>query len=109
MNVPGSTSASGKIFDVQSYAWTPTLLSMSLAPAAGSAGAFNRYAGKMVISSNHLWQVVRRVEKSARPAVNARVVEGFVSPIGHSRLQRQAASHYGNIRAALERQERLLA
>lgn len=66
--------------------------------------AFNRYAGKMVISSITYGELVHGVEKSARPAVNARVVEDFVSRLDILDYSAKAASHYGNIRAALERQ-----
>lgn len=45
---------------------------------------FNRYAGKMVISSITYGELVHGVENSARPAVNARVVEDFVSRLTFS-------------------------
>lgn len=64
---------------------------------------FNRYAGKMVISSITYGELVHGVENSARPAVNARVVEDFVSRLDILDYSAKAASHYGNIRAVLER------
>jgi tRNA(fMet)-specific endonuclease VapC len=64
---------------------------------------FNRHTGQMCISSITLAEMLHGVEKSSRPDQNLRKVEDFVSRIDVLKYGRKAASHYGDIRADLER------
>ena len=65
---------------------------------------FNRHAGQMCISSITFAELIHGVEKSARPAQNMRQVEDFTSRLEVLPYASKAASHYGEIRANLERQ-----
>ena len=65
---------------------------------------FNRYAGQMAISAVTLSELLHGVEKSAQPERNRRAVEDFVSRLEVLEYGNKAASHYGEIRADLERQ-----
>ena len=64
---------------------------------------FNRHAGQMCISSITFAELIHGAEKSARPEHNLRQVEDFVSRLEVPEYGRKAASHYGDIRADLER------
>ena len=64
---------------------------------------FNRHAGQMCISSITLAELLHGAEKSTRLEHNVRRVEDFVSRLEVLEYGRKAASHYGDIRADLER------
>lgn len=70
-------------------------------PAAALA-TFNRYQGRMAISSITVAELIHGVEKSDFPARNLNVVEDFCSRLAVLPYTVEAAYHYGNIRAALE-------
>ena len=65
---------------------------------------FNRYASRMCISSITLAELLHGVEKSSRPEHNRKQVEKFVSLLDVLEYGPEAAVHYGEIRADLERQ-----
>ena len=65
---------------------------------------FNRHASRMCISSITLAELLHGVEKSSRPEHNRRQVEEFVSLLDVLEYGTEAAAHYGEIRADLERQ-----
>lgn len=65
---------------------------------------FNRHHGRMAISSITLAELLHGAEKSSDPASNLRVVEDFTSRLSVLPYDEAAAAHYGQIRAALERQ-----
>lgn len=65
---------------------------------------FNRYASRMCISSITLAELLHGVEKSSKPEHNRRQVEEFVSLLEVLEYGPEAAAHYGEIRADLERQ-----
>ncbi len=64
---------------------------------------FNTHAGHMCISSITLAELIHGVEKSSLPERNRRNVEDFVSRLDVLSYNDSAASHYGDIRADLER------
>ncbi len=64
---------------------------------------FNAHAGQMCISSITLAELLHGVEKSAMVSRNLRNVEDFVSRLEVLPYNDKAASHYGNIRADLEK------
>jgi len=64
---------------------------------------FNQHAGQMCISSITLAELLHGVEKSSRSNHNLLQVEDFVSRLQVLPYGDKAASHYGNIRADLER------
>ena len=64
---------------------------------------FNRHAGQMCISSITLAELLHGVEKSSMPEQNLFKVEDFVSRLEVLAYGAKAASHYGEIRADLER------
>lgn len=64
---------------------------------------FNANAGRMVISTITLAELIHGVEKSAYPERNLRVVEDFTSRLDVLSYDDKAAFHYGAIRADLER------
>ena len=64
---------------------------------------FNQHAGQLCISSITLAELMHGVEKSARPDHNLRQVEDFTSRLTVLEYGNKAASHYGDIRAVLER------
>jgi len=66
-------------------------------------GVFNQHANQMCISSITLAELLHGVEKSASPEHNLRQVEDFVSRLDVLEYGGKAASHYGEIRADLER------
>ncbi|NBW79044.1 MAG: tRNA(fMet)-specific endonuclease VapC [Betaproteobacteria bacterium] len=65
---------------------------------------FNRHAGRMGISAITLAELIHGAEKSIRVDSNIAVVEDFVSRLEVLPYTYKAAQHYGNIRAALERE-----
>lgn len=66
--------------------------------------AFNQHAGRLSISCITLAELLHGVEKSAQPARNLAQVEDFVSRLQVLDYTAKAAAHYGDIRAALEKQ-----
>ena len=64
---------------------------------------FNQHAGQMCISSITLAELLHCVEKSSRPDHNLLQVEDFISRLEVLSYGNKAASHYGDIRADLER------
>jgi len=64
---------------------------------------FNTHAGQMCISSITFAELLHGVEKSAMVSHNLRNVENFVSRLDVLPYDNNAASHYGNIRADLEK------
>ena len=69
---------------------------------------FNRRHGRMAISSITQAELLHGVEKSADPARNFRAVQDFTSRLAVLPYDEEAASQYGQIRAALERQGRVI-
>jgi len=65
---------------------------------------FNRHAGQMCISSITLAELLHGVEKSSTPDRNLLKVEDFLSRLEVLQYGTKAASHYGEIRADLERE-----
>ena len=65
---------------------------------------FNQHAGQLCISSITLAELMHGVEKSAKPDHNLRQVEDFTSRLTVLEYGNKAASHYGDIRAVLERE-----
>ena len=64
---------------------------------------FNRHAGHMCISSITLAELLHGVQKSQQPERNLEQVEDFVSRLQTLDYGLKAATHYGEIRANLER------
>ena len=64
---------------------------------------FNAHAGQMCISSITLAELLHGVEKSSMISQNMRKVEDFVSRLVVLPYDSSAASHYGDIRANLEK------
>jgi len=65
--------------------------------------AFNLHAGQLCISSITLAELLHGAAKSAKPDHNLRQVEDFVSRLEVLDYGQQAAAHYGDIRADLEK------
>ncbi len=63
---------------------------------------FNRLAGQLCISTISLAELLYGVEKSSRPNENRQAVEQFVARLDVLPFSASAASHYGQIRVALE-------
>lgn len=64
---------------------------------------FNRYAEQMCISTITLAELAHGVEKSSEPEKNQKVIEDFISRVEVVAYTRDAAMHYGDIRADLEK------
>ena len=64
---------------------------------------FNRYAGQMCISAITHAELMHGVEKSTQPEHNLRQVEDFISRLDVLEYDVKVASHYGDIRASLEK------
>ena len=64
---------------------------------------FNQYANQLCISVITLSELMHGVEKSTRPNHNLRQVEDFFSRLSILSYGQKAATHYGDIRATLER------
>ncbi len=69
---------------------------------------FNRQEGRMAISAITLAELVHGAEKSRFPSRNLAIDEDFCSRLAVVPYPLEAASHYGSIRAALERRGRLI-
>ncbi len=65
--------------------------------------AFNQHAGQLCISSITLAELLHGVEKSRFVEQNLKNVENFISRLEVLEYGYKAASHYGDIRADLER------
>ena len=64
---------------------------------------FNQHAGQMCISSITLAELLHGVEKKSMPDHNLLQVEDFISRLEVLSYGNKAASHYGDIRADLEK------
>lgn len=64
---------------------------------------FNEAAGHLAISSITLAELLHGVEKSQHISKNLKAVEDFCSRLDILDYDQQAAAHYGEIRAQLER------
>jgi len=64
---------------------------------------FNQHVGQMCISAITLAELMHGVEKSASPERNLRTTEDFISRLDVLPYDSDAAVHYGDIRADLER------
>ncbi|GLS25005.1 type II toxin-antitoxin system tRNA(fMet)-specific endonuclease VapC [Marinibactrum halimedae] len=64
---------------------------------------FNKKTGSMCISAITLSELLHGAEKSSRPEHNLQVVDDFISRLEVLNYEPKAASHYGDIRAELER------
>ena len=64
---------------------------------------FNAHAGQMCISSTTLAGLLHGVEKSSMISQNMQKIEDFVSRLEVLPYDSSAASHYGDIRADLEK------
>ena len=69
---------------------------------------FNANASRMAISAITLAELMHGAEKSSRVTENLAVVEDFCSRLEVLPYGPRAAQHYGAIRAALEKQGRLI-
>ena len=66
-------------------------------------GVFNAHTGQMCISSITLAELLHGVEKSSMVSHNLQKVEDFISRLDVLSYDNGAASHYGDIRANLEK------
>ena len=64
---------------------------------------FNEKAGQMCMSAITLAELMHGVEKSSRPKQNLLQVEDFISRLDVLEHGNKPASHYGDIRAELEK------
>lgn len=64
---------------------------------------FNQNAGKLCVSSITVAELYYGVEKSDFPAKNSQVIEDFLSRLIILPYTAKAASHYGHIKAELNR------
>jgi len=69
---------------------------------------FNKHVGHMCISSITLAELLHGAEKSERQEHNLNQVEDFISRLEVIAYDEKAAAHYGNIRANLERQGKII-
>jgi tRNA(fMet)-specific endonuclease VapC len=65
--------------------------------------AFNRHQGQLCMSSVSLMELIYGAEKSAVPARNLSVVEGFAARLEILVYDEPAATHTGQLRAELAR------
>ncbi len=70
---------------------------------AGLRERFNRLADQLCISAVTLAEIIYGAEKSSRQTENIKVVEQFASRLDVLPFGERAATHYGQIRADLER------
>jgi len=70
---------------------------------AGLRERFNAEAASLCISTVTLSELLRGAEKSARPAEMRQQVEAFAARLEVLAFDADAAAHYGEIRADLER------
>jgi tRNA(fMet)-specific endonuclease VapC len=64
---------------------------------------FNKFADQLCISAVTLAEIIYGAEKSARQIENIKVVEQFAARLDVLPFGERAATHYGQIRADLER------
>lgn len=64
---------------------------------------FNKHASQICISAISVAELLHGVEKSERPEQNLEVVEDFLSRLEVLDYNINAAAHYGDIRANLEK------
>ena len=64
---------------------------------------FNKHASQICMSAISVAELLHGVEKSERPEQNLEVVEDFLSRLEVLDYNINAAAHYGDIRADLER------
>lgn len=65
---------------------------------------FNQHAGQMCISTITLAELLHGAEKSQQVERNLRIVEDFVSRLEVVEYSSDAAAHYGEIYASLQKQ-----
>ncbi len=65
---------------------------------------FNREQGRMAVSAITVAELIHGAEKSQFPARNLAVVEDFFSRLTILPYTAEAAYHYGNMRAVLEKE-----
>lgn len=70
--------------------------------------AFNRNSGRLCISTVALAELLYGAEKSAKPEHNLTIVESFIARLQVLPFADKAASHYGQLRAELERSGRVI-
>ena len=70
----------------------------------GILATFNEHAGQMCISAITLAELYHGVEKSQQTERNRRNVEDFISRLDVVEYSTDAASHYGDIYATLQKQ-----
>ncbi len=69
---------------------------------------FNRHADQMCISCITLAELIHGVEKSSIPEKNMKRVEDFISRLEVLPYDTDAAMHYGDIRADLEKKGKMI-
>ena len=75
---------------------------------AAVADVFNRELARIAISAITLAELIHGSEKSQNPTRNLAVVEDFCSRLVVLPYTAKAALHYGNIRASLETQGKVI-
>jgi tRNA(fMet)-specific endonuclease VapC len=70
---------------------------------AGLRERFNSLADQLCISAVTLAEIIYGAEKSARPVENLAILEQFVARLDVLPFGERAATHYGQLRAELER------
>ncbi|AKH69335.1 putative nucleic acid-binding protein, contains PIN domain [Spongiibacter sp. IMCC21906] len=69
---------------------------------------FGAHAGQLCLSTITLAELLHGVEKSTRPEQNRQALEDFVSRLEVLEYGAKAAGHYGDIRADLEREGKVI-
>ena len=69
---------------------------------------FNQHFGQICLSSITLAELMHGVEKSSKPEQNLMVLESFSSRLEILDYGSKAAAHYGDIRADLEREGKVI-
>jgi tRNA(fMet)-specific endonuclease VapC len=82
---------------------TNTCIQIMAARPATLLGRFNRHAQQLCISSITLGELHYGAEKSTRQAENLEAIEQFAARLDVQPFSPEAAVHYGEIRAELER------
>jgi tRNA(fMet)-specific endonuclease VapC len=70
---------------------------------AGLRERFNSLADQLCISAITLAEIIYGAEKSARPVENLAIIEQFAARLDVLSFGERAATHYGQLRAELER------
>jgi tRNA(fMet)-specific endonuclease VapC len=70
---------------------------------AGLRERFNSLADQLCISAITLAEVIYGAEKSARPVENLAIIDQFAARLDVLSFGERAATHYGQLRAELER------